>query len=80
MDSNGKIKIKSRHRVIENVDQRNIKGHNFADETMTIAIPAINLTLYVNPTLAYFAKPALAALSIDRVKTTKGRVKLCEKN
>lgn len=77
VDSTGRIRIKDRHRIIENVDNKNVKGHNFSNETMRVAIPAINMSIYTNPTLAYFAKPALAAISINKdTHTSQGKFNL----
>jgi hypothetical protein len=63
LNSEKKLKLKNRH---VNVTQlKSVKGHLFSQETLKIAVPAINLMIYVNPVFAYLAKPAIAAMCIN---------------
>lgn len=46
-----------------------IKGHNLNKRTMEVAVPAINLTIYVNPTLFFLAKLGIitATVGLDSI-------------
>ncbi|XP_011498867.1 PREDICTED: dihydroxyacetone phosphate acyltransferase [Ceratosolen solmsi marchali] len=64
LNSEQKLKLKPRH---NNVTQlKNVRGFLLKQETLNIAVPAVNLMIYVNPVFAHLAKPAIAALCINR--------------
>lgn len=58
------IVLQSTHRDIKTVKCHNVKGHNLDERTMRISVSVINLSIYVNPTMAVFTKSSIAAISI----------------
>lgn len=50
-----------------------VKGHTLDDRTMSIAVPTINLAIYVNPIFAIFTKLSIAVLSINSDNLSQGK-------
>lgn len=48
------------------------EGHSLSEQTMLLAVPAINIALYVNPVLSYLINGALIVMTIDNCGTTHG--------
>lgn len=61
-----------RHRESQACDPKKIKGHPLSDITMRVAVPAINIVIYTNPSMAYLSKPAFVAVSIIESGVDKG--------
>ncbi|XP_046413908.1 dihydroxyacetone phosphate acyltransferase [Neodiprion fabricii] len=70
-DSCGELMLMERHRESQASDPRKVKGHVLTEKTMRLAVPAINMATYVNPSMAFLAKPALVAVSIVKFGTSK---------
>ncbi|XP_008548281.1 dihydroxyacetone phosphate acyltransferase [Microplitis demolitor] len=64
-DSNGMLIIHGSQREIKSNKTIRVKGHTLDDRTMSIAVPTINLAIYVNPIFAIFTKLSIAVLSIN---------------
>ncbi|CAH0594125.1 unnamed protein product [Chrysodeixis includens] len=47
-------------------DKKKMKGHILQAQTMVVAVPIVQLQLYVNPVLHYIAPPALIYLIVQR--------------
>ncbi|CAD6211932.1 GSCOCG00003905001-RA-CDS [Cotesia congregata] len=62
---NGLLIIHGSHREIKSNKTIRVKGHTLDDRTMSIAVPTINLAIYVNPIFAIFTKLSIAVLSIN---------------
>ncbi|KAL7298313.1 hypothetical protein TKK_0008662 [Trichogramma kaykai] len=62
IDSDQNIKIKDRH--IGGIQSKSIKGYSLKETTLKLAIPVINVMIYVNPVFAYLSRPAMAAFCI----------------
>ncbi|XP_001599857.1 dihydroxyacetone phosphate acyltransferase [Nasonia vitripennis] len=63
IDFEQNVKLKNRHTGVTQL--KNIKGYPLSEKTLKIAVPVINLMIYVNPVFAYLSKPAIAALCIN---------------
>ncbi|XP_015122459.1 dihydroxyacetone phosphate acyltransferase [Diachasma alloeum] len=63
-DSHNSLTLHGSYRDIKSGKIRNVRGHNLDERTMKMAVPAINLGIYVNPTFALFTKPTIAAVSV----------------
>ena len=63
IDSQQNLKLKNRHVGVTEI--KGIKGYPLSNETLRIAVPVINLMIYVNPVFAYLLKPAIVAVCID---------------
>lgn len=70
--SSNLLRLRSRHKNIavshlkvdkdeNSAESKGIKGHALSEETMRIAVPAINLSIYVNPVFAHLSNYSLAA-------------------
>lgn len=70
IDFEQNLKLKNRHTGLTQL--KSIKGYPLSEKTLKIAVPVINLMIYVNPVFAYFSKPAIAALCINL--PSKGKV------
>ncbi|XP_011639123.1 dihydroxyacetone phosphate acyltransferase [Pogonomyrmex barbatus] len=71
-DSLNTLKIKQRHKSSKQINYSNIKGYPLSERTMQIAVPAINIVIYVNPTLAFLAETTLIAATIGENGTQTG--------
>jgi len=56
LDSSNTLKIKQRHKRMKQLNYSNIKGYPLSEQTLQIAVPAINIAIYSNPTLAFLAE------------------------
>ncbi|KAG7207932.1 hypothetical protein KM043_009520 [Ampulex compressa] len=63
-DASNKLRLKQRHVNPNTEESVHIKGHSLSQETMRIAVSAINITIYVNPILTFLIKPAFITLLI----------------
>ncbi|XP_038206877.1 dihydroxyacetone phosphate acyltransferase [Zerene cesonia] len=67
LDREGKLRLVSSALMDINPDvQKNMKGHKLKAETMTNAVPIMQLQLYINPVLHYLAPHALLYLIVRR--------------
>ncbi|XP_033228265.1 dihydroxyacetone phosphate acyltransferase [Belonocnema kinseyi] len=64
IDSSSNLRLKERHRIIKTDKIVNVKGHVLNDETIRMSVPAISIAIYMNPTLAFLAKPAILAVCV----------------
>ncbi|GAB1869127.1 Dihydroxyacetone phosphate acyltransferase [Camponotus japonicus] len=71
-DSSNTLKLKQRHKGIKLQDQSNVKGYFLSERTMQIAVPAINIAIYINPTLAFLAEIAFITATIEENGTQSG--------
>ncbi|CAK9815530.1 Dihydroxyacetone phosphate acyltransferase [Anthophora quadrimaculata] len=58
------LRLKERHRETKLKSNTCVKGHTLSERTMRIAVPVINISIYLNPTLAFLIKPAIVAVAI----------------
>lgn len=72
IDFEQNLKLKNRHTGVTQL--KSIKGYPLSEKTLKIAVPVMNLMIYVNPVFAYLSKPAIAALCINL--PSKGKVRL----
>lgn len=72
LDSSNTLRLKQRHRRSKPATTFNVKGHTLSELTMSVAVPAINIAIYVNPVLASLAKAALITVTIDERGTPHG--------
>lgn len=71
-DSSNTLKIKQRHKVTKQINYSNIKGYALSERTLQIAVPAINIAIYINPTLAFLAEMAIITATIGENGTQIG--------
>lgn len=71
-DSSNILKLKQRHKGIKLQNQSNIKGHSLSERTMQIAVPAINIAVYINPALAFLVEAAFITATIEDNGTRSG--------
>lgn len=71
-DASNTLKLKQRYKGVKLQNQSNIKGHFLSERTMQIAVPAINIAIYINPTLAFLAETAFITATIDENGTQSG--------
>ncbi|EGI59743.1 Dihydroxyacetone phosphate acyltransferase [Acromyrmex echinatior] len=55
-DSSNMLKIKQRHKRMKQLNYSNIKGYPLSEQTLQIAVPAINIAIYSNPIFAFLAE------------------------
>ncbi|XP_055904777.1 dihydroxyacetone phosphate acyltransferase [Eupeodes corollae] len=48
---------------MKNIELKKLKGHMLAQNTMTIAVPALHIQLYINPCMFWLAKPSFVVLA-----------------
>jgi len=72
LDSSNTLKIKQRHKGMKQMNYSNIKGYPLAERTLQIAVSAINIVIYVNPTLAFLAEIAFVTATIGENGTQIG--------
>lgn len=51
-----------------------VKGHTLSEKTMRIAVPVINISIYLNPTLSFLIKPAIVIITIGIKKIEIGNI------
>lgn len=71
-DSFDTLKLKQRHKGLKLTNHSKIKGHLLSEHIMQIAVPAINIAIYVNPTLAFLTEIAFITVTIGKNGTQKG--------
>ncbi|TGZ45867.1 dihydroxyacetone phosphate acyltransferase [Temnothorax longispinosus] len=64
LDSSNTLKIKQRHKGAKQINHSNIKGYPLSERTLQIAVSAINIAIYINPTLAFLAETAFITATI----------------
>ncbi|XP_024880907.1 dihydroxyacetone phosphate acyltransferase [Temnothorax curvispinosus] len=64
LDSSNTLKIKQRHKGAKQINHSNIKGHPLSERTLQIAVSAINIAIYINPTLAFLAETAFITATV----------------
>lgn len=62
-DSFQNLRLRKRHTGVSQI--KSVKGHPLSEETLKIAVPSINLMIYVNPVFAYVSKMCIAALCMS---------------
>ncbi|XP_031826965.1 dihydroxyacetone phosphate acyltransferase [Nomia melanderi] len=60
------LRLKQRHRGTKLQINTRIKGHTLSEKIMQIAVPVINMSIYLNPTLSFLIKPAMVTLAIGK--------------
>ncbi|XP_043249275.1 dihydroxyacetone phosphate acyltransferase isoform X1 [Colletes gigas] len=63
-DESKLLKLRGRHRATKLKNNMCVKGHTLSEKTMQIAVSVINISLYLNPTLSFLIKPAIATVLI----------------
>nr|XP_033338869.1 dihydroxyacetone phosphate acyltransferase [Megalopta genalis]XP_033338870.1 dihydroxyacetone phosphate acyltransferase [Megalopta genalis] len=63
-DSLEVLRLKQRHKSTKLKILTQVKGHTLSEKTMQIAVSVINVSIYLNPTLSFLMKPAIATLAI----------------
>ncbi|XP_035727121.1 dihydroxyacetone phosphate acyltransferase-like isoform X1 [Vespa mandarinia] len=73
LDESKMLNLKNMYVEMKSENYTNIKGHNLNKRTMEVAVPAINLTIYVNPTLFFLAKLGIitATVGLDSIHMDK---------
>jgi hypothetical protein len=71
LDSNT-LKIKQRHKGVKRINYSNIKGYPLSEQTLQMAVSAINISVYINPTLAFLAETAFITATIGQNGTQTG--------
>lgn len=73
-DTRGQLKLNPRHQeVAGNPQKLSVRGHELDAQTMRLAVPVINLSIYVNPITAFVIKPAIIVKTLDGgVSISKG--------
>ncbi|KOX76514.1 Dihydroxyacetone phosphate acyltransferase [Melipona quadrifasciata] len=64
IDTSNILRLKERHRITKLKNNTRIKGHTLLEKTMRIAVPVINISIYLNPTLSFLIKPAIVTVAI----------------
>ncbi|XP_017886674.1 dihydroxyacetone phosphate acyltransferase [Ceratina calcarata] len=64
-DASHALRLRERHRTTGGATAvARVKGHALSETTMRIAVPVLNLSIYLNPTLAFLMEPAVLAVAI----------------
>ncbi|EFN87277.1 dihydroxyacetone phosphate acyltransferase [Harpegnathos saltator] len=72
-DSSNMLRLKQRHKTSkQSMNTSKVKGHVLSDTIMSVAVPAINIMIYVNPILASLVKAALITTTIGEHGTSTG--------
>lgn len=66
------LKLKQRHKGVKLQNQSNVKGHFLSERTMQVAVPVINIAIYINPTLAFLAEITFITATIEENGTQSG--------
>lgn len=64
LDKSKVLHLQNTYTEIKSEENTNIKGHNLNKRIMEIAVPAINLTIYVNPTLYFLVKLGMITTTV----------------
>jgi hypothetical protein len=70
-DSSNTLRIKQRHKGVV-INNSKIKGHPLSEKTMLIAVPAINISIYINPTFVFLVQIALITVTVEEAGTQIG--------
>nr|XP_034191306.1 dihydroxyacetone phosphate acyltransferase isoform X2 [Osmia lignaria] len=64
------LRLKKRHKTTKLTSNICVKGHMLSETTMRIAVPVINISIYLNPTLSFLIKPAIVTIAVgmDKIK------------
>lgn len=73
-DSSQILRLRERHRVTKLKNNIYVKGHTLSEKTMQIAVSVINISIYLNPTLSFFIKPAIVILLIGMEGVELGNI------
>lgn len=73
-DSFDTLKLKQRHKGLKLTNHSKIKGHLLSERTMEIAVPAINIAIYINPTLVFLTEIAFITAAIGESGIQKGNI------
>ncbi|XP_076753541.1 dihydroxyacetone phosphate acyltransferase [Xylocopa sonorina] len=71
-DKSKTLKLKERHMRARLKSNVGVKGHTLSEETMKIAVPVINISIYLNPTLSFLIKSAIVVVAIGMEKIELG--------
>lgn len=71
------MRLKERHRITKLKNNIRIKGHTLLEKTMRIAVPVINVSIYLNPTLSFLIKPAIVIVAIGIEGNKLGNIIVC---
>lgn len=72
LDSLNTLKVKQRHKGMKQINYSNIKGYPLSERTLQIAVPAINIAIYINPTFAFLTEIAFITATIEENGTQTG--------
>ncbi|KAI4474198.1 hypothetical protein M0802_015698 [Mischocyttarus mexicanus] len=64
LDESNVLHLQNTYIEMKSEENTNIKGHNLNKRIMEIAVPAINLTIYVNPTLYFLVKLGMITTTV----------------
>lgn len=64
LDKSKVLHLQNTYTEIKSEENTNIKGHNLNKHIMEIAVPAIKLTIYVNPTLYFLVKLGMITTTV----------------
>lgn len=70
------LRLKKRHKITKLTNNIRVKGHMLSETTMRIAVPVINISIYLNPTLSFLIKPAIVTIAIGMDKIKLGNVEI----
>lgn len=73
-DASDVLRLKERHRATKLKTNVSVKGHTLSEKTMRIAVSVINISIYLNPTLSFLVKPAIATVAIGLQGTELGNI------
>lgn len=68
------LRLKERYRTMKLKSNIYVKGHTLSEKTMRIAVPVINISIYLNPTLSFLIKPAIVIIAIGIEKIEIGNI------
>ncbi|XP_053995062.1 dihydroxyacetone phosphate acyltransferase [Hylaeus volcanicus] len=63
-DESKYLRLRERHKTTKLKNNGRVKGHTLSEKTMQIAVSVVNISIYLNPTLSFFIKPAIVTLVI----------------
>ncbi|XP_012151389.1 dihydroxyacetone phosphate acyltransferase isoform X2 [Megachile rotundata] len=66
------LRLKERHKSAKLKSNTRVKGHTLSESTMRVAIPVINISIYLNPTLSFLIKPAIVTVAVGMDKIELG--------
>lgn len=63
-DASQILRLKERHRTTKLGSNIRVKSHTLLERTMRIAVPVINISIYLNPALSFLIKPAIITVAM----------------